>query len=132
MRPDFFDHVERIRGTDKYFDVSMLAISRQLLAKGECELTAEHDLVDEQGAEVIVPLRLNIATRHDSPFCWQLALKLHGIRIDGIDHEPRFRMPTENGAPAGIATCGTRTRRALKSGRYRLTGLRTLRAENNF
>jgi len=93
MARDFFDFVEQIRAGEKYFDVSREAIQRLLLAKhGQCDLLTDHDLEDKKGGTVTATLRLNITTRAESPLNWSMALKLHGVRIDGVDHESRFRM----------------------------------------
>lgn len=92
MRRDLFPYVDQIRTSEKYFDVSRLGILRLLLAKkGACDLCTDHVIVDENGADIDAVLRLNISTRADSPLNWSMALKLHGVRIDGVDHEARFR-----------------------------------------
>jgi len=92
MRRELFAYVDQIRTNEKYFDVSREGILRLLLArKGACDLCTDHEIVDENGAPVDATLRLNISTRADSPLNWTMALKLHGVRIDGVDHESRFR-----------------------------------------
>jgi len=96
MRRPLFDYVDQIRDARKYFDVSRIAIQRELLVKGKCEVFADLDVVDDSGQVVIAQLRLNIHARDDSPLSWQVSLKLHSIRIDGIDYEGRF--PTADGS----------------------------------
>jgi hypothetical protein len=91
MQRPLFDFVEQIRAAQKYFDVSRLELKRQLLVEGKCDVTGEHDVIDEANHSVTTELRLNIAARDDHPESWTVALKLHGVRIDGIDYEPRFR-----------------------------------------
>lgn len=88
---DFFDCVEQIRRSEKYFDVSRLGIQRLLLAKGECEVYADHDVQVSDGGTHTAQLRLNVRTRSETPLAWTISLKLHGIRIDCIDHEARFK-----------------------------------------
>jgi len=91
MARDLFAYVEQIRTTEKYFDVSRLGILHLLLAKkGACDLYADHVIVDENGNDVDATLRLNISTRSETPLSWTMSLKLHGVRIDGVDHEGRF------------------------------------------
>jgi hypothetical protein len=67
------------------------AIKRELMVKGRCNVFFEVDLTDSSGLPVTASTRLNIAGGVDRPLTsWTLALKLHNVRIDGIDHEFRF------------------------------------------
>jgi hypothetical protein len=50
----------------------------------------EHTTVDEYGTDYAVVLRLNVHCQSPVPEGWTLALKLHKIRIDGVDWEPKF------------------------------------------
>lgn len=94
MRRDFFDYVERIRASEKYFDASIPEIRRVLRANGGCELFAECDFEDDTGDSQTVSLRLNIAGGPERPLtAWTVSLKLHNERIDGIDDETVFDMP---------------------------------------
>ncbi len=94
MRRELFDYVHKIRAADKYFDVSLQEIQRALLVQGKCDIYGEVDIEDENGLPVTASLRLNIAGGADRPLTsWSLALKLHNVRIDGVDHEFRFDMP---------------------------------------
>jgi len=91
MRRPLFDFVEQIRKSDKYFDVSRLELQRALLVSGKCDIRTEHDVVDEKGETITTELRLNLHARDEMPQSWTMSLKLHGIRIDGLDHEAKFK-----------------------------------------
>jgi hypothetical protein len=91
MRRPLFDFVDQIRAAQKYFDVSRLELQRALLVNGKCDVSSEHDVVDESNQTVTTELRLNISARDEVTESWSMALKLHGIRIDGIDYEAKFR-----------------------------------------
>ena len=94
MRNDF-RLVERIRSEDKYFDVSVREIEEVLSAEGCSEWVCEH-YADGQDSPLV--LKLNLSTkRPDIPISWSAALKLHGIRIDCIDHEHNFRTADKSG-----------------------------------
>ena len=85
-----FHLVERIRNEEKYFDVSLREIEQVLSADGCLEWVCEHYVNGQHDPMV---LKLNLSTkRPDIPISWSAALKLHGIRIDCIDHEPNFRI----------------------------------------
>jgi hypothetical protein len=90
MAQDFLDYAGRIALDEKYFDVSRLEIRRLLLVKGRCELLTEHEF-EIDGRTETTTLRLNIITRGESALSWSMSLKLHGIRIDGLDHEGRYK-----------------------------------------
>jgi hypothetical protein len=94
MRRSLFEFVDQIREASKYFDVSRQEILRELLVKGKCQIVTEHD-VNDRGDTITAPLRLNVAAHEGALIAWTVALKLHNIRIDGIDYEAKFR--TVNG-----------------------------------
>lgn len=93
---NLFHLVPQIRGEEKYFDVSRQEIERELRSSGNYENYSQCEL-DDGGTPVTAKLRLNISCKGGAP-TWSVALKLHSIRIDGIDHEPRFR--ASDGTPA--------------------------------
>lgn len=98
MAQDFFDQAPRLAAEEKYFDVSKQGLRRALLSNhGKCDLLTDHE-VSVDGRPQTVVLRLNISTRGPQPTAWSMAVKLHGIRIDGVDHEGRFT--TEDGKTA--------------------------------
>ena len=92
MRRAFFEYVDQIRAAEKYFDVSREEIRRLLMTKGKCHLPCDVDIVDSSGQPATAGVRLNISAVAESPLCWTMALKLHDIRIDGVDYESRFRL----------------------------------------
>ncbi len=87
MIQDYFFLAEKIRADSKYFDVSIEEILRDLENEGgKFEYECEQTLI---GFDDLIPLRLNI--RCKGPVnSWTIALKLHCIRIDGIDWEARY------------------------------------------
>jgi len=87
MIQDYFFLAEKIRADSKYFDVSIEEILRDLENEGgKFEYECEHMPI---GVEYSVPLRLNV--RCKGPVnSWTIALKLHCIRIDGVDWEARY------------------------------------------
>jgi hypothetical protein len=91
MRRPLFHLVDQIVRIEKYFDVSRLTIEHILSTAGKYEITTDCELTDEDGTITAAELRLNIAAaRPDIPSCWQMALKLHRTRIDGIDYEAKY------------------------------------------
>lgn len=92
MRKPLFHLVRNIVTAEKYFDVSREAIERELARVGKCEVTTDHELVDDSGEPVTASLRLNIHARAEMPTSWAVSLKLHGTRIDGVDFEPKYKM----------------------------------------
>lgn len=61
------------------------------MATGKCNLLTEIDLTDT-GEVVTAELRLNISTKAPVSLGWTMSLKLHGIRIDCIDYEAKYRL----------------------------------------
>jgi len=93
MRRELFDYVEQIRDAQKSIEVSLKDIQRELRGKSKCDVYFDVDVIDSNGLPVTASVRLNIAGGLDRPLTsWTLAMKLHNIRIDGIDHEFRFKM----------------------------------------
>ena len=92
-----FHLADRVRKEEKYFDVSLGEIERQLSRAGAFESVCEHDTEDDSEA-VSLELKLNLYARSKITNSWTASLKLHGVRIDGIDYESRFE--TEEGDPA--------------------------------
>ena len=86
--PDFFHLVPQICGAQKYFDISLGEIERQLghsnKFRFDGELILEHD-----GEELMIPIHLNIGATNGSR-AWTMSITLHNKRIDCIDHEPSF------------------------------------------
>ena len=85
---NLFHLVDQIRGVKKYFDISRQEVERELRSSGSYENYCQCEL-DDGGKRVFAELRLNIRCR-GSATTWAVSLKLHKIRIDGIDHEPKF------------------------------------------
>ena len=72
---------------EKYFDISMAEIVRAIESEeGQVEIFCDHCTIHE-GLEIVVQLRLRIGGSLTEPESWQVALLLHSIRIDGVDHE---------------------------------------------
>lgn len=88
-----FHLVEQIRAEDKYFNISLSELSRKLADEGQYEVNWEHETVDVDGTTQVTNLRLNLARRGPT---WAAALKLHRIRIDGIDWLRRYDDPDGN------------------------------------
>jgi hypothetical protein len=86
---DLFHLVEHIRATEKYFDCSRDEIERELIAEGYYEVYSDLE-IDADGEKAVAKLRLNLTGASASSQRWAIALKLHDVRIDGIDYEPRF------------------------------------------
>lgn len=86
--PDYFHLVPQIRGAQKYFDISLSEIERQLehsqKFRFEGELTLEHD-----GEELTIPIQLNIGATNGCS-AWAMSITLHNERIDCVDHEKTF------------------------------------------
>src|SRR5262245_36848933 len=94
MRKALFPYVEQIVASEKFFDLGRGDILNALAQKGQCEFTTEHDVTDENGEVTANLLRLNVATRAEARECWAVSLKLHGLRIDGIDYEGSYKTAT--------------------------------------
>lgn len=92
MRKPLFQYVGQILASEKYFDIGRGDIIHLLAQKGEHEFITEHDVTEDNGTTTTTALRLNITTRAEIRESWSVSIKLHGIRIDCIDHEPAYRM----------------------------------------
>lgn len=88
---------DRVREEEKYFGISLSEIERQLTRAGVFEGVCEHDIEDD-GEAISLELRFNLCARSKITNSWTASLKLHGIRIDGVDYESRFT--TEDGSLA--------------------------------
>jgi hypothetical protein len=98
---EFFYLVDRIRADTKYFPVSCDEVERALRADGYFDCTSDYECEDE-GELVAMRLRLNVsAPRETNQFSWKIALKLHDVRIDGIDHHERLPLPNGKPGPGG-------------------------------
>ena len=86
---NLFHLVEQIRSVEKYFDISRQEIERELRSSSSYENYCQSEL-DDRGKLVFADLRLNIRCKGGAT-TWSVSLKLHRIRIDGIDHEPKFK-----------------------------------------
>lgn len=86
--PDYFHLVPEIRGAQKYFDISLNEIERQLghshKFRFDGELILEHD-----GEELTIPVHLHISSTNGC-MAWHVSITLHNRRIDCIDHEKTF------------------------------------------
>jgi hypothetical protein len=80
---EFFGLVEQIRQEAKYFHVSRSELAAKLAMDKQCEILCEHETTDVDGSTVFVTLRLNWAQRFLGR--WSVSLKLHKVRVDGID-----------------------------------------------
>ena len=61
MRRELFEFVEQIRLADKYVDVSLMEIQRELRVRRRCDVVSEVDVTDDTGHVVTAPVRLNVA-----------------------------------------------------------------------
>ena len=94
---DKFFLVPKIVAAEKYIDISRDEIERTMNEQnGEFDIDWEEVVVDDFAVEHEVTLKLNISCRSQLMEGWSVALKLHGIRIDGIDWHNRFRDPEGN------------------------------------
>jgi hypothetical protein len=89
MARDYFHLVAQIIAEDKYFDVSLAEIERQLDYSGKFRFESE-SLLDNEGTEVTIPIRLYIGYTN-GPEGWSVALVLHNVRVDCIDWEAKYR-----------------------------------------
>jgi len=91
MATNNFFLVPQIVATDKYFDVSIPEMLRAVSStSGKFERSEEQLVADEYGVEHPVLMRLNVNCQSVVPQGWTVALKLHKIRVDGIDWEQDF------------------------------------------
>jgi len=91
---ELFFLVPKIVAAQKYIDLNRDEIERAINAdNGEFEWEWEEVIVDDFGTEHYVPLKLNVSCRSELVVGWSIALKLHCIRIDGIDWHRTFVDP---------------------------------------
>jgi hypothetical protein len=94
MASDKFFLVPQIVATEKYIDISRDEIERNLNDEGgEVDYDWEETLTDDFNVEWNVTLKLNISCKSPLMVGWSIALKLHQIRIDGIDWHSAFCDP---------------------------------------
>lgn len=88
MPNDYFHLAATIVEADKYFDISLAEIERELVSSGKFSHDTEL-VVDDNGDEtaVNISIRLSWST---NPSSWSVAVLLHQKRIDCIDHEHKF------------------------------------------
>jgi hypothetical protein len=84
-----FPVVPQLVAAEKYFDYSRNDIERRLTAEKKAEFYCQQELEVDGRRETAV-LRLNINCESPAWLNWTVALKLSGIRIDGIDWESRY------------------------------------------
>jgi len=86
-----------IVATKKYIDISRDEIERTLNDEnGEFDYDWEETVTDELHTEHVVTLKLNISCKGPLMISWSIALKLHQIRIDGIDWHSSYCDPDGN------------------------------------
>jgi len=91
---DYFFLVPKIVSMTKYLDVSRDEIERDLTGQnGQVEYQWEEVVEDDVHMEHFVPLRLNISCRPHLIVGWAISLKMHNIRIDGLDWHSSFYDP---------------------------------------
>jgi hypothetical protein len=91
---ELFFLVPKIVAARKYVSIHRDEIERELAGEhGQFEWEWEEIIADEFGNEQYVPLRLNISCRDELAVSWSISLKLHCIRIDGIDWHRTFIDP---------------------------------------
>lgn len=81
MPNDYFHLVPAIRDEQKYFDISLAEIVREV-SHVKIAMSSELVIVQE-GVELTIPISLRASKQ-------SVALLLHDIRFDCIDHEARF------------------------------------------
>ena len=85
---DYFHLVPQICGAQKYFDISLNEIERQLGHSNKFRFEGELILEDD-GEEVTIPIHLHIGATNGCT-AWTASITLHNERIDCIDHEKTF------------------------------------------
>jgi hypothetical protein len=94
---DKFFLAPAIVAVEKYIDISRDEIERALNDEnGEFEYDWEEVVLDDLNNEHVVTLKLNINCKSRLMIAWSIALKLHQIRIDGIDWHSRYKDPGGN------------------------------------
>jgi hypothetical protein len=91
---DKFFLVPTIVAAEKYIDISRDEIERVLSEENsEFDYDWEETVIDDLNNEHVVTLKLNINCKAQLMISWSIALKLHQIRIDGIDWHSEYRDP---------------------------------------
>jgi len=94
---DKFFLVPTIITAEKYIDISRQEIERALDEEnGEFSFDWEETVTDELNVEHDVTLQLNLNCKSPLTISWSISLKLHQIRIDGIDWHGTYRDPDGN------------------------------------
>ena len=97
MAANKFFLAPRIVAAKKYIDISRDEIERNLNDEnGEVDYDWEETITDDFNTEWNVTLKLNISCKPALVVAWSIALKLHQIRIDGIDWHNTFCDPEGN------------------------------------
>src|SRR5215469_14081570 len=91
MEVNNFFLVPQVVADEKYFDVSIPEILRVISSPaGKFNRTEEHDTRDEYDVDHHVVIRLNVNCQSKDCTGWTISLKMHNVRIDGLDWEPDF------------------------------------------
>lgn len=91
---DKFFLASTIVAAEKYIDISRDEIERTLSDEnGEFDYDWEETVLDDLGNEHVVTLKLNINCKSQLMVSWSISLKLHQIRIDGIDWHSVYTDP---------------------------------------
>lgn len=97
MASNKFFLVPQIVAAKKYIDISRDDMERNLNDEnGEVEYDWEETITDDFDIEHVVTLKLNISCKSPIMLAWSIALKLHQIRIDGVDWHSTFYDPEGN------------------------------------
>lgn len=97
MANDQFFLTEQVIAAEKYFNVSRYDIEMHLMDEGQvCELEEEQIITDSEGVEHCVNIRINIYCKGENVLAWSIAMKLHCVRIDGIDWHAKYDDPAGN------------------------------------
>jgi hypothetical protein len=89
MPNNYFHLVASIRNEQKYFDINLNEIERQLGHSKKFKFDGELVLEDD-GEEATIPISLHIGST-DGCTAWTVAITLHNERIDGIDYEKTYQ-----------------------------------------
>ncbi|MGB8061099.1 MAG: hypothetical protein WCF26_04340 [Candidatus Sulfotelmatobacter sp.] len=88
---DKFFLAPTIVAAEKYIDISRDEIERALDEENsEFDYDWEETITDDLNTEHVVTLKLNINCKSRLMISWSISLKLHQIRIDGIDRHSRY------------------------------------------
>ena len=91
MGNNYFHLVPAIVCENKYIDTSVQAIIRAAHSETyKPQITQGFFTTDQDGTEVSLQLTVNIGGSVDDWSGWSVALIMHSVRIDGIDHEPVY------------------------------------------